>query len=234
MYKYLLILCLVFIGCQEPAKPKSPQPDPLRTLQTDIRHIAHVRPSGSAANQQVANYLARELQKSGFQVTRQPFNKGTNIVGIRRGSSARTIIIGSHYDSVNCPGADDNASGCAVNLLVARQLIKQKLNHTLTIIFFDAEEIGLVGSNYYAKSMTAKCDLMINLDMVGNLHVSSTPDAIFNDLYRKYPWARNISFRTGDAPSDHTHRSMRKAFPSSGSLLAHILVTMNQQMCLQV
>jgi hypothetical protein len=208
MRKYLLVLCLIFGGCVPSSAPVKPVPsiDPVRMLKADIQQIACVRPSGTVMNRQVADYLAGELQKTGFHVSRQRFPQGTNIIGTRKGPSTRTIILGSHYDSVQCPGADDNASGCAVNLLVARGLAQQKLSHTLTVLFFDAEERSMVGSKYYARNMTETCDLMVNLDMVGNLRaVSGGPDDdVFNTLFRKYPWARSISFRTGNALSDHT------------------------------
>lgn len=204
----LLVACLLLLaGCQPPVPPKPrPKPiDPVRMLKADIQQIARVRPSGSETNRQVGDYLAGKLQKAGFRVSRQRFGQGTNIIGTRRGSSARTIILGSHYDSVGCPGADDNGSGCAVNLLVARALAQQKLAHSLTIVFFDAEERGLVGSSYYASQMRERCDFMVNLDMVGHLRaVRTDPDAVFNSLFRKYPWARAISFRVGNGPSDHS------------------------------
>lgn len=117
--------------------------------------------------------------------------------------SPETIIVGSHYDSVlNTPGADDNASGCVVNLAVARALFSVKLTHTIKYIFFDAEERGLVGSAYYAAHMNEKCAFMVNLDMVGHLpkHTGSPLDSIF----QKYLWARAVSFQNEGGPSDQT------------------------------
>jgi len=154
-------------------------------------------------------YIETELKKLGLTVQRQPFLSGVNIVGIQRGMSSKTIIIGSHYDSVSrTPGADDNASGTAMTLLMARQLSRMKLQHTIHYVFFDAEERGLVGSAYYAENMRETCDFMLNFDMIGCLRASSIgPDAVFSGLFKQYPWAKAITFR-GSGPSDHA--SFRK------------------------
>lgn len=209
----LLSLCILLIclGCEPirpPVPPKPPQPKPINArlcLTTDVQQIAVTRPSGSEANQRVAAYIEIELKKLGLTVRRQDFGGGVNIIGIQWGQMARTIIVGSHYDSVSStPGADDNASGCAMNLLLARQLSREKPRHTIRYVFFDAEERGLVGSSYYARNMMKEqCDFMVNFDMVGNLHASVDPDDVFSGLFKKYPWARSISHRRGAGPSDH-------------------------------
>lgn len=204
---FLLLLCL---GCEvpQPPAPPKPQPKPINALQyltTDVKQIAVTRPTGSEANHRVAGYIEAELKKIGLTVRRQDFDSGVNIIGIQRGQIARTLIVGSHYDSVSStPGADDNASGCAMTLLLARQLSREKPRHTIRYVFFDAEERGLVGSTYYARNMMKEqCDFMVNFDMVGNLHATVDPDAVFSGLFKKYPWAKSISHRRGAGPSDH-------------------------------
>lgn len=189
------VALVILYGC---VPPKPPAPPPV-TMEMDMQRIATPRPSGN--NQQVRDYIIGELQKLGLHVYRQPFPQGINIVATRRGMSLKTIIVGSHYDSMpNTPGADDNASGCVVNLAVARTLSKQKLTHTIEYIFFDAEERGLIGSSYYAASMKETCIFMVNLDMVGHLRASGIPDRLF----QKYPWARSISYQNTGNPSDQT------------------------------
>ena len=208
-----LLVCFgCFIGCElvQPPVPPVPQPKPINArlcLTTDVRQIAVTRPTGSKTNQRIATYIETELKRLGLIVRRQDFGNGINIIGIQRGQIARTIIVGSHYDSVSTtPGADDNASGCAMNLLLARQLNREKLRHTIRYVFFDAEERGLVGSRYYARMMKEQCDFMVNFDMVGNLHASTVfidPEPVFSALFKKYPWAKSISHRQGAGPSDH-------------------------------
>lgn len=209
----VVLFVLLCIGCEpQPLKLQPPQPKPINSyncLITDVKQIAITRPSGSTANQRVASYIETELKKLKYVVQRQEFGSGVNIIGIQRGQTTQTIIIGSHYDSVSStPGADDNASGCAMNLLLARQLSQQTLRHTIRYVFFDGEERGLVGSSYYARNMQKskeRCDFMVNFDMVGNLRASYQvdPDAVFSELFKKYPWARAISHRQGAGPSDH-------------------------------
>ena len=196
--KILLLLLLLLPGFNE-----------------DVEKIAISRPALSKSNIQVGNYLESELTKLGLQVTKQKFSSGTNIIGIQKGKKPETIIIGCHYDSVRgTPGADDNASGCAMTLALARQLSKKKLNYTIKYIFFDNEERGMIGSSYYAKNMKDKCIFMVNFDMVGRLRIRSSvpPDTIFLGIFKKFPWAKQISFRQGAGPSDHAP-FQRKGIP---------------------
>lgn len=88
----------------------------------------------------------------------------------------QTIVLGAHFDSVNCPGANDNASGTATILEVARLLskpeVKNKLQYNVRFVAFGAEEIGLIGSDQYVTQLVESGEDenlvgMINLDMVG-------------------------------------------------------------------
>jgi aminopeptidase YwaD len=96
---------------------------------------------------------------------------GANVVATRPGGP-RTLVIGGHIDSVAAgPGANDNASGTAVVLELARVMAARPTPYTLTFVGFDAEEIGLVGSNYYVSQLSEaerrSIVAMFNLDMVG-------------------------------------------------------------------
>jgi Iap family predicted aminopeptidase len=96
---------------------------------------------------------------------------GQNVIATRPGGS-QTIVIGGHIDSVAAgPGANDNASGTAVVLELARVMAARETPYTLKFIGFDAEEIGLVGSSYYVSQLPEaekrSIAAMINLDMVG-------------------------------------------------------------------
>jgi len=184
----------------------------LPIFEADVEKIAISRPALSKSNIQVGNYLESELKKAGLTVTRQKFPTGTNIIGTQKGKKPKTIIIGCHYDSVRgTPGADDNASGCAMTLDIARKLKGRKMNHTIKYIFFDNEERGMVGSRYYARNMKDDCAFMINFDMVGNLTLTD-PGKVFTGLFKKYPWAKGISYRQGAGPSDHAP-FQRKGIP---------------------
>lgn len=99
----------------------------------------------------------------------------------------RVIVIGAHYDGqgsggmismdhggepMNHPSADDNASGTAGLLYLARYFSQNPTENTIRFIAFSGEELGLLGSRYYAGTMDAEEDsvmVMINLDMIGRL-----------------------------------------------------------------
>ncbi len=96
-----------------------------------------------------------------------------NIIGTLKSNknNAKTIVVGAHYDGVDTPAANDNASGVSTILEAARVLSKEKLDCNIKFIAFGAEEIGTVGSYYYARTLSDD-DLkntvaMINADMVG-------------------------------------------------------------------
>lgn len=93
--------------------------------------------------------------------------------------SDKIILVCAHYDSrmedledenSRAPGADDNASGVAVILEMARLISNLKLEKTVQLVFFSGEEQGLWGSKHYASQLRDdNVDLhrLINLDMVG-------------------------------------------------------------------
>ena len=83
------------------------------------------------------------------------------------------VVLGAHHDSINdeCPGADDNASGVALVMAVARSMKGiARRNINLMFVFFDEEEKGGIGSNFFAKKLKnegVKIHSMHNFDMVG-------------------------------------------------------------------
>lgn len=93
-------------------------------------------------------------------------------------AGAPVVLLIAHYDHLGkgsqgiFPGADDNASGMAVLLETARLLADQRLQVELHFLFSDAEELGLLGAEAYARSQPAP-DLVINLDSVGRAAVDS-------------------------------------------------------------
>ena len=92
-----------------------------------------------------------------------------NVVGAHYGTARPTdyYIVGAHYDSVNNPGADDNASGTAAVMEAARVLSQYDFEATLLFIAFDREEQGLHGSRAYAEQHNSDSILgMVSLDMI--------------------------------------------------------------------
>jgi Zn-dependent M28 family amino/carboxypeptidase len=94
-----------------------------------------------------------------------------NVIGVLPGKvhPDQVYIVGAHYDSASstCPGADDNASGVAGVLEVARSMANYQFDSTIVFIAFDREEQGLVGSSIYAAAHASDNILgMISMDMI--------------------------------------------------------------------
>ena len=109
-----------------------------------------------------------------------------NVVGVKPGTTRPDdiYIVGAHYDSVNNPGADDNASGVSGVLEAARVLSGYDLEATVVFLAFDREEQGLYGSTAYVAEHTADNILgMVNLDMI-----AYNPDGANKDKVRLYDW----------------------------------------------
>ncbi len=135
------------------------------------------RGSFTADSRAAAEYVASAFRAAGLEVVRQSVMGGAvNVVGILRGGD-RAVIVSAHHDHVGVdllgrmyPGADDNASGVAVLLALARDAAKRRFEHTILFISFGAEEEGLVGSGAYVTDPIWPLDrtvAVINFDMVG-------------------------------------------------------------------
>jgi Zn-dependent M28 family amino/carboxypeptidase len=135
------------------------------------------RPAGL---DRAANYIAETLSRTGAVVSRQPYKAGPaqaqNVIG-RFGLEERPrIVVGAHYDVFDMlPGADDNASGVAALLELARLLEHQKLATTVELVAYSTEEPPFfggpeMGSAVHAKSLNdagVKVPAMISLEMIG-------------------------------------------------------------------
>jgi Tol biopolymer transport system component len=161
-------------------------------------------------------------------------NTGKNVIAYLDNKASKTIIIGGHYDHLGLNehnhstkpnskgeihnGADDNASGVAGVLELARMLSQNKTVEKANYIFvlFSGEEDGLIGSKFMAETIKQKypnVSLMINLDMIGRLNamkslnvggVGTNPN--FTKIVEKNkPAGFNLTLdESGVGPSDHT------------------------------
>lgn len=117
--------------------------------QADLATIAVARPPWSAAWQATRDLCAERFEAYGYTVERHRYGLGTNVIGTRPGTVEpdALVLVSAHYDSVpDCPGADDNGSGVAGVLEVARVLAQKAHARTLVVACWDEEERGLVGS----------------------------------------------------------------------------------------
>jgi len=125
-------------------------------------------------NDLAGDYLVEKFNAmNNLTVTDQPFNtNGRNIIATQLGKTNPNdiYIICAHYDSVADYCADDNASGTATVLEVARILSTQCMDNTLVYALWDEEEIGLRGANFYASQANNNGDNILgvlNIDMMG-------------------------------------------------------------------
>ena len=140
-------------------------------------------------------YITSELELYGYNVSFQPYeyqgrtykNIYTEIRGEKKPGSI--IVIGAHYDTLaGTPGADDNASGIAGLLEVARLLQKSSFDRTVRFVAFTLEEPPLfrskfMGSYVYARSLKEKeenIEGMICLEMIG--YFTDKPESQFFPL----------------------------------------------------
>ncbi len=199
------------------------------------KHKIFTRYFRSYGNDLAADYLADRLESFGLESERQEFTRTddsslfSNIYAIQKGKifPDEYYVIGSHYDSItfsgdSATGADDNASGCAAVLEAARILSKYELDYSVIYSFFDAEEIGLLGSSYFAKNLVdnnkvVKC--AISPDMIGydgnndnEIHIRTTDlnseyysDIIYdiNYIYDIGLFTRLISYVNSYGTSDY-------------------------------
>jgi len=159
----------------------------------------------------------------------------TNVVGVLPGTdpvlAREAVVVGAHYDHLGRggegslapdqvgaihPGADDNASGTAAVLGIARAFAEAGgAPRTLVFALFAGEEMGLLGSAHYVKHPVHPLEstvLMVNLDMVGRaragtLYVSGVDSGTgLRELVGRVPTAGLAPELRGDpfAPSDHT------------------------------
>lgn len=187
----------------------------------------------------------RPLGDNGSYLQQFPFRGGAhgegeagtayNVIAYLDNKAPHTIIIGAHYDHLGLGlqggsldanpkdkihnGADDNASGTAGALELARYFAtnKKKEKHNFLFILFSGEEMGLLGSKYFTEHPThdlSKVNFMINMDMIGRLN-PETKTVVVNGTGTSPVWepllkslaTEQLKIKTdssGIGPSDHT------------------------------
>jgi hypothetical protein len=136
------------VGSAHPTVELAVQPD---RLWADLEALAAVRAT-AGDRQQARAYITQSLTAAGWSVQRQAFPGGINLYADHPGTDpqAGMVILGAHYDSVaRSPGADDNATGVAAVLEVARLFAPISTRRTLRLVLFDLEETGLEGSTAF-------------------------------------------------------------------------------------
>lgn len=170
------------------------QQDVVNTLQYLSSDELEGRDSGSKGIEKAAVYLENLLKENHikpyfktYRDTLGNFHKPAfNIVGVIEGNDPKLkneyVVIGAHYDHIGrvssavngddiANGANDNASGTTVMSEVAKYFAKTKANkRSILVVFFSAEEKGLLGSYHLAKKLKAQnfnLYTMLNFEMLG-------------------------------------------------------------------
>ncbi|MFH1701181.1 MAG: M28 family peptidase [Candidatus Zixiibacteriota bacterium] len=140
------------------------------------------RVAGTASNRASRDWIRDKFIEFGYADVTIPsfyeyvygyYRECFNVVAVKPGSvyPNRQIVFGAHFDAVpGSPGADDNGSGTAGVLEIARILYDLEMEMTIVFALFDAEEEGLLGAYDYAYSAQANGDsiiCMLNMDMIG-------------------------------------------------------------------
>lgn len=126
---------------------------------------AYVQNKTVSASLKVEGAATEERQSHNVIATKKPTNKNK--------ANNEVIVVGAHHDSVElAPGANDDASGTATTLELARVLKNVPTDTEIRFITFGAEELGLIGSQYYVDNLPeSELNRIIanfNLDMVGS------------------------------------------------------------------
>jgi Zn-dependent M28 family amino/carboxypeptidase len=151
----------------------------------------------SAGHFFVQQYIRTEFQQWGKVTTHEFYIRGgihKNFIldlPSRDRQNTPPILIGAHYDAVpGTPGADDNASGVAVLLELAKALATEPPKSPVRLVAFDMEEYGLLGSSAYAEHLQQikqPLRLMLSLEMLGYCDRSANSQRYPHPLQYIYP-----------------------------------------------
>src|SRR4029453_7425229 len=150
-------------------------------LEKDVKALADEsfegRETGTAGEEKAARHIVGEMRRAGLEPVLQPFQghgtMGRNVVAVVHGTTAEAVVIGAHYDhlggdgkKVFC-GADDNASGTAVVIEMARRFAKKPAKRTVVLVAFSGDEKGILGSRHFVNNPASLETpvAMINMDM---------------------------------------------------------------------
>jgi len=150
------------------------------------------------------NWIKNKYQTYGYtNIVEDNFTENgrtvSNIVITKTGSVYPNtfIIIDAHYDTINGVGANDNGSGTALLLEIARVMANVPTEYSIKFIHFAGEEHGLYGSDYYANNAGASIDIryVFNIDEVGGVS-GMTNDTIVCEKDTGSPSANNAASAT--------------------------------------
>lgn len=187
--------------------------------------------------EQAAAWLTTELRNSGYEVEEERFLAGSPPQEVRNLSATRTgsvpslpmIVVGAHYDAVSTmPGADDNASGTAAALLLARRFSNRAPTRTVRFMFFTNEEpphfqTETMGSRIAADRAKARGDkiaVMLSLETLGFYSDVEGSQSVPGALALLYPSRGNFVAFVGSLAARTEVRDLVGRFRDTGRLPA--------------
>ena len=193
----------VFVG---PLPPLTSEQEVLRArLERHVRALAGeigVRSDDEYVKvQRAAAYIERELRALGYAVVSQEFSAGQrtyrNLEATLGGTTLRqqVVVLGAHYDTAEeAPGADDNASGVAGVLELARLFAGRPQARTIRFVFFPNEEppwfaTSDMGSRHYAADARARNDQIVAMLSIESIGYYDTDPGT-----QRYPFPLNYAY----------------------------------------
>lgn len=172
----------------------------------------------------VQHYIREQLQQWGTVETHEFSIRGQNHQNLILNLPAATnnqkppILIGAHYDAApGTPGADDNATGVAALLELARIFAAEPIKYPVRLVAFDMEEYGMLGSQQYAadlKQQGQSLRLMLSLEMLGYCNSAPGSQRYPAGLDRFYPNRGDYIALIGNLPTIpdliHLSRNIRQ------------------------
>ncbi|MFC1553330.1 M28 family metallopeptidase [candidate division KSB1 bacterium] len=167
------------------------------------------------------DYLGQVFKDIGLVPQRHQYSgTGTNMFAILNSTNSSTeyVLLGAHFDSISdCPGANDNASGVALVLGVAKYLVKTEIrSKNIIFVLFDEEERGLRGSKSFAQKLADERVNVTSVHTVDQMGWDSDGDMAFEleipyegavELYERAVIAagKDVTIHQTKVPStDHT------------------------------
>ena len=179
-----------------------------------------------------ADYIINEFRTYGYEVRMQEYAvdgyKVNNIIALKKGTEnmKEKVVVGAHYDSSITPGADDNASGVAGLLELARSIAKEQINSDIEFVGFVNEEppyfkTEQMGSKVYAKKekdKNTKIKVAIILEMLGYYSNNLGSQKYPPPLGIVYPNRGNFLLVVGNKDSKELVNAFSKSFKSNSEL----------------
>ena len=193
-----------FVG---PLPPLTPNQEEIRAqLQRHVTALAHdigVRSDKAYANvQRAERYIRTQLLRFGYHVESQEFFAGgrlyhnleATLPGVP-GYAHEVVVLGAHFDTAEeAPGADDNASGVAGVLELARVFAGNSQRRTIRFVFFPNEEppwfpTSNMGSRHYAAAARARNDQIVAMVSIESIGYFDTEKGS-----QRYPFPLNLAY----------------------------------------